>query len=113
MVNVARLPMVRVLTAVVALGAGLLAQENQPVFRAGIDLIPVDVQIVSKDGNPVLGLDAAQFDVTVGGKKRRVVSVNFVDYRTTSAGPPSSTSSSVIPQRAESPTTQPGAPRIF
>jgi len=109
----ARLRTLRVIVAMAGLGAALAAQEGQPVFRAGIDLIPVDVQIVGKDGNPILGLDAAQFEVTVAGKKRRVVSASFVDYRATVSSTPSSTSSSVKPLIAESPTTQPGAPRIF
>jgi VWFA-related protein len=94
-------------------GNGLLAQDAQPTFRAGVDLIPIDVQVVGKDGGPILGLDAAQFDVTVGGKKRRVVSADFVDYRATLAARPTATSSSVPPPAAESPTTQPGAPRVF
>lgn len=114
MINVLRCRAFQTVAALLVVAAGsVFAQESQPVFRAGIDLIPVDVQIVGKDGKPVIGLDAAQFDVTVGGKKRRVVSADFVDYRAQVAAAPASTSSSVTPPAAENPTIQPGAPRIF
>ncbi len=113
MTVILRRPLVHAVAWLLVAGAGLLAQDAQPTFRAGVDLIPVDVQVVGRDGGPIVGLDATQFDVTVGGKKRRVVSADFVDYRTTLARTPSATSSSVPSPAAESPTTQPGAPRIF
>ncbi|MEO8484211.1 MAG: VWA domain-containing protein [Acidobacteriota bacterium] len=102
-------------TVLAALGGSLFvhAQDGQPTFRAGIDLIPIDVQIVGKDGNPVADLDAAQFEVTVDGKKRRVVSADFVDYRTVVSGPASAVSSSVQGARVAEKATQPGPPRIF
>jgi VWFA-related protein len=52
-----------------------------PTFRASVDLIPVDVQVVDAQGQPVPGLDAAQFEVTIDGHRRRVVSADLVDLR--------------------------------
>ena len=74
----------------VAAGSWLAAQtvppatpaqaSQQPVFRSGVDLIAVDVAIVDKNGNPVTGVRPDQFEVTVDGKPRRVVSAEFVEF---------------------------------
>jgi VWFA-related protein len=63
------------------------AAPQTPTFRSGVDLIPVDVQVVDGDGRPVDGLTIDQFEVTISGRKRRVVSVDLIDHRTTSAAP--------------------------
>jgi hypothetical protein len=62
----------------IALAAGVLAQ--QPVFRGGVDLIAVDVKIVDRKGDPVAGVRPDQFEVTVDGKPRRVVTAEFVEF---------------------------------
>lgn len=72
----------------IVLCAGLSAQSGQqpavpsqqvpPVFRAGVDLVAVDVSVIDSDGRPVRGLDLADFRVTVEGKPRRIVSVQYV-----------------------------------
>jgi VWFA-related protein len=61
--------------------AGLLAQgQNEPpVFKSGVDVLSVDVQVVGKGGHPITGLGSDAFVVTVAGKKRRVVSAELVD----------------------------------
>ena len=74
----------------VAAGSWLAAQtippakpsqaSQQPVFRSGVDLIAVDVAIVDRNGNPITGVRPDQFDVTVDGKPRRVVSAEFVEF---------------------------------
>ncbi|HVZ20388.1 MAG TPA: hypothetical protein VG871_04965, partial [Vicinamibacterales bacterium] len=53
--------------ALVASSARPAAQETastQAPFRARTDLVQIDVQVVDRDGRPVSGLDASQFDVT-------------------------------------------------
>jgi VWFA-related protein len=49
-----------------------------PVFATGVDVVAVDVSVVDKDGRPVPGLGAGDFTLTVGGRPRRIVSVEFV-----------------------------------
>ena len=65
-------------------GAWLHAQgqgaAQQPVFKSGVDLIAVDVAVVDKNGNPVAGVKPEQFEVTVDGKPRRVVSAEFLEF---------------------------------
>ena len=66
------------LFAVLLGAAGLTAQ--QPVFKSGVDLIAVDVAVVDKNGNPIAGVKPEQFEVTVDGKPRRVVSAEFLQF---------------------------------
>ena len=69
---------------VFGLAAPLVAQGNAqfPTFRAGIDVVLVDARVVDKDGRPVTGLTAEDFEVRVDGARRRIVALEFQ-----SAGP--------------------------
>jgi len=51
---------------------------QQPTFRATVDVVLVDVQVVDADGRPVEGLQLADFDVRLNGRSRPVLSVDFV-----------------------------------
>jgi len=53
---------------------------QQPVFKSGVELIAVDVAVVDRNGNPISGVRPDQFEVTVDGKPRRVVSAEFVEF---------------------------------
>ena len=82
--------------AVVTSGAWLRAQAPQPppaaqaatapqagqrpVFTSGVDLIAVDAIVVDKNGHPITGVKPEQFEVTVDGKPRRVVSAEFLEF---------------------------------
>lgn len=58
--------------------------QQQPTFRAAVDLIAVDVQVVDREGTPITNLLADKFDVTIDGRHRRVVSADLVQYAQTS-----------------------------
>ena len=62
---------------------GLLAQQppQRPTFRAGIDLIEIDVTVVNSQGEPVEDLRAPEFTVTVDGEPRNVITAEFIDLR--------------------------------
>ena len=60
-------------------GAGLLAQ----TFRSSVDLIAVDVQIVDRSGVPLTSLKPEDFEVTLDGRRRRVVSALFTRHELT------------------------------
>ena len=49
-----------------------------PVFRSGLDVIAVDVQVVDKDGVPVDAIGPEAFSVSINGRERRVLSAEFV-----------------------------------
>ena len=57
---------------------------QQPVFRSGVELVTVDVTVVDDVGNPIENLSAESFDVRVDGEPRRVVSADYVRYRSAS-----------------------------
>ena len=71
------------IAAVIAAGWLVAARqagpEQRPVFRSGVELVTIDVNVVDRQGRPVRGLAPSDFTVTVEGQARRVVSAEFVD----------------------------------
>jgi len=51
-----------------------------PVFRAGVDLIALDVTVVDRNGAPVKGLTAEAFTARVDGQPRAVRTLEYVEY---------------------------------
>jgi VWFA-related protein len=70
----------RTAVTIFALSAAAMASvgQQQPTFRSSVDVIVVDVQIIGRDGLPVTSLTAGDFEVTIGGKRRQVQSVELV-----------------------------------
>ena len=60
----------------------LVGHAQEPVFRAGVDLVTVDAIVVDKDGRPVTGLTADDFILTVDGKPRPIDTFELVAVRT-------------------------------
>jgi VWFA-related protein len=77
-------------------------QQQPPAFRSGVELVTVDVQVVDKRGNPVTGLKPEQFEVTIDGRRRQVVSAQLIEA---ASGTPHS-SNPPAPDGAGSPTTK-------
>jgi VWFA-related protein len=48
------------------------------VFRAGVEVLPLDVTVLDRDGRQVVDLTAADFMVEVDGKPRTVVSSEYI-----------------------------------
>src|SRR5690349_555374 len=73
--------------------AALLAMQEtpqRPTFRTSTELVSIDVNVVDRDGGPVDGLGAEQFEVFVDGKRRPVSQLEFVRTNrtaTSSSGP--------------------------
>src|SRR4030095_4917786 len=81
--------LVALLTIASAGTADLLAQADQvPVFRSGIEVMEVDVNVVDGNGTPVRDLRAPEFVVTVDGQPRRVLSAEFLSEDTGPGGKP-------------------------
>jgi VWFA-related protein len=53
-------------------------QEQQPTFRTTINLVRVDVSVTDRDGQPVEGLDRADFVIKEDGVPQTVETVQFV-----------------------------------
>ena len=62
--------------------AGLRAplDGQEPIFRAGIDLVTVDATVMGPDGRAVEELGAGDFALQVDGEARRVVSAQYVAF---------------------------------
>ena len=58
---------------------GWVAQAPQTTFRAGTDLVQVDVSVLDHERRPVRGLTAADFTVIEDGKPRPIVAFTAVD----------------------------------
>jgi VWFA-related protein len=91
------------------------AQTPIPPFRSGIDLIPVDVQVVDHQGQPITDLDLGSFEVSIDGRRRRVVSVQLVDHQRL---PPSASHAATAPPAGDPSAAGPAsdleaAPRVF
>jgi len=64
-------------------------QPAAPVFRAEVDVVAVDVNVVDGNGRPIRGLEPEDFALAVDGLPRRVLSAEFVDLGTPEDPPPS------------------------
>ena len=70
--------------AVVMVSAPTAAQEPQPEpprFETSAEVVLVDVSVISNDGEPVTGLTADDFKLTVNGQARPVHTVQFITSR--------------------------------
>ena len=62
---------------------------SPPVFGVAVDVVAIDAGVVDAQGQPVLGLEPADFQVQVDGKPRTVVSVEYVGRDVEPPAPPS------------------------
>lgn len=53
-------------------------QEQTPTFRSSTELVLIDAHVVARDGSPIEGLKAEQFEVFVDGRRRPVSFAEFV-----------------------------------
>lgn len=68
---------------VMAAFAAVHSQQSQaPTFKSGVELVSVDVQVVDRRGQPITGLEPEQFEVTIDGKRRQVVSAQLIESAT-------------------------------
>ena len=53
-------------------------QQPPPVFRAGVELISIDVTALDSNGRQVIDLTAADFQVEIDGARRQVSTVEYI-----------------------------------
>ena len=68
-------------------GAALAPDQSAPAppqttFRAGVDIVDVDVSVLDRHRLPIRGLSAADFTVLEDGKPRPIVAFSSVDLPT-------------------------------
>ncbi len=52
--------------------------DQTPVFRAGVEVLPLDVVVLDGDGRQVTDLAAADFRIEVDGKPRRIATAEYI-----------------------------------
>ncbi len=52
-----------------------------PSFRAGVEVVVIDVSVVDRNAFPVADLKPTDFTVTVNGKPRKILSAQFLSHR--------------------------------
>jgi VWFA-related protein len=69
--------------ALVVASAALVGAVPQqvPAFPAGVDVVRIDAVVLDRDGRPVKGLSAADFEVLENGKRRAVASFETIEVR--------------------------------
>ena len=72
-----RRPLIALILAAAA-SAGAAGQSQAPVFRSGVTLVTVDVTVLDKDGKPVPGLVADDFQIKLNGKLQPVRALSYV-----------------------------------
>ena len=80
MSNQPRARMGVVLAAATCLMAASGAAQERPTFRSGVDVVVIDVNVVDRSHKPVGGLQPGDFVVSVDGKRRKVVSAQFISH---------------------------------
>jgi VWFA-related protein len=53
-------------------------QTPRPTFSSAVDIISVDVNVIDRHGHPVRDLTAADFTLTVDGRRRTIASAQFI-----------------------------------
>jgi VWFA-related protein len=66
--------------AVAAQDPSASSQQQPPpqTFRSSVDLVPVDVNVIGRDGRPIADLTERDFSLKVDGKARRITSAQFI-----------------------------------
>ncbi len=78
--RVALVAPVLVYTVLATMASGRLSAQV-PSFRAGVDVVLIDVSVVDRSAFSVSDLTPADFTVTVDGKPRKIVSAQFLSHR--------------------------------
>jgi VWFA-related protein len=85
------------ITALVAATVSLAAEQQRPVFRAGIDIVTAEVLALDRSGRPVTDLTSADFSVSADGRPRRVLAAEYIATASAPKGTASARPSTPIP----------------
>ncbi|HEX7779410.1 MAG TPA: hypothetical protein VF424_09245, partial [Vicinamibacterales bacterium] len=92
-----------------ALAALMAPVFQQQTFKTGVDLVAVDVTVVDRNGTPVENLTAADFEVWISGRPRKVVEIARLSYGSSAPATPGAPAAG--DDRA--PATAPNARRMY
>src|SRR3954469_24335578 len=88
-------------SSVILLAAALLAQDQppRPSFKAGVQLVRIDVTVLDDKRQPVRGLQASDFTVMVDGQPRPIRAFTAVDHSTAVAAAPATSTMAPLQAR--------------
>jgi len=66
------------LMAIPAAVPGPPQDQQQPTFRTSTEIVLIDAHVVARDGTPIRGLKPDQFEVFIDGRRRPVLSADFL-----------------------------------
>ncbi len=90
--------------------AAVAALQSQPTFRAGVELIRIDVSVLDKAGKPVTGLQPEDFVVTIDGAPRQV---SFATFYGPDSEAPAAAATAPSPNYATNKNAAPGRVVVF
>lgn len=90
--------------------AAVAALQSQPTFRAGVELIRIDVSVLDKAGKPVTGLQPDDFVVTIDGAPRQV---SFATFYGPDSETPAAAATAPSPNYATNRNAAPGRVVVF
>lgn len=68
------------LTPLAAQSGAAVAPPQTPLFTSRVNMLAVDVLVVDREGQPILGLQPSDFSVSINRHDRRIVSADLVRY---------------------------------
>jgi VWFA-related protein len=101
-----------VLGALVSVAAIFGQAAQSPVFRGGVTLVTVDVSVLDRDGKPVSGLTADDFEVKLDGRVQPVRALTYESVADASAHP-APPAAGAAPVREVTNAVRPPDPRLF
>jgi VWFA-related protein len=73
-------------------------QQPTPSFRGGVTLVTIDVTVLDREGRPVPGLTAADFQVKLNGRVQPVRALSYLEARTDTTETEAQPKAPVMPQ---------------
>jgi hypothetical protein len=64
------------------------SRQSAPTVRVAVDVIPIDVQVLDRQGKPITGLEASKFTVSINGRRHRVLSADLIQTAANATTPP-------------------------
>src|SRR5690348_4069674 len=90
--------------------------QTPPVFRGGVDYVPVDVVVTDGRERPITDLTAGDFEILDGGRAQKIVDFRFVHVPLAHrAAPTDATTAAPLPPPADVASNAPALPnsRLF